>query len=273
MTCVGSVRPQPFCFRFPRRRLRTAAGFSTGCHGDWYLTIGGAGYIAPKYTGDNTYEFTGQPLISLGKAGRGGTLHFAQRQRSRCLCSTDGVVPLRRRRQLHLEAGRRDVRRSQGPFRGAVGGEVGHLRRGLSDRVDTRPRRSSRASRAMTACSATSPSTPSPISRRGSGCPAARAFRSPRAGYFDTYYGVNPKESIASGLSRYTIRAAACKSVGARRRASPGRPPTRSPPACLCRIYPAAGPAADFQPGEGARLRATSSLVGLSATYRFDFRL
>src|SRR4029453_10212344 len=37
--------------------------------GDWYLKVGAAGFPAPKFEGDDTYEFAFSPLISLGKAG------------------------------------------------------------------------------------------------------------------------------------------------------------------------------------------------------------
>src|SRR5262245_30375488 len=37
--------------------------------GDWYLKVGAAGFTAPKYQGDDTYELMFSPIISLGKAG------------------------------------------------------------------------------------------------------------------------------------------------------------------------------------------------------------
>ncbi len=39
--------------------------------GDWYLKLGGAGFTAPKYQGDNKNEFGFSPIISLGRAGQG----------------------------------------------------------------------------------------------------------------------------------------------------------------------------------------------------------
>jgi outer membrane protein len=37
--------------------------------GDWYLKVGGAGFSAPKFDGDDSYEFAFSPIVSLGKSG------------------------------------------------------------------------------------------------------------------------------------------------------------------------------------------------------------
>ncbi len=37
--------------------------------GDWYLKVGAAGLVAPKFEGSNKYKFSAQPLISLGRQG------------------------------------------------------------------------------------------------------------------------------------------------------------------------------------------------------------
>lgn len=39
--------------------------------GDWYLKLGGSGFSAPKYQGDNKNEFRFAPIIALGRAGQG----------------------------------------------------------------------------------------------------------------------------------------------------------------------------------------------------------
>ncbi|MFB9950387.1 MipA/OmpV family protein [Rhizobium puerariae] len=38
--------------------------------GDWYLTLGGAGFVAPKYEGDNGRSLQFSPIISLGRQGK-----------------------------------------------------------------------------------------------------------------------------------------------------------------------------------------------------------
>ncbi|RST87011.1 MipA/OmpV family protein [Aquibium carbonis] len=37
--------------------------------GDWYLKVGAAGFVAPNFKGDDDYRFRGQPLISFGRQG------------------------------------------------------------------------------------------------------------------------------------------------------------------------------------------------------------
>ena len=37
--------------------------------GNWYLKVGAAGFTAPNFDGDDTYELAFSPIISLGKAG------------------------------------------------------------------------------------------------------------------------------------------------------------------------------------------------------------
>ena len=38
-------------------------------HGDWYLTLGATGMVAPKFEGSNSLLLSAQPIISLGKVG------------------------------------------------------------------------------------------------------------------------------------------------------------------------------------------------------------
>ncbi|TIW79802.1 MAG: MipA/OmpV family protein, partial [Mesorhizobium sp.] len=37
--------------------------------GDWYLTVGATGMVAPNFEGGKKYMLSAQPIISLGKAG------------------------------------------------------------------------------------------------------------------------------------------------------------------------------------------------------------
>ncbi|WP_163571290.1 MipA/OmpV family protein, partial [Klebsiella pneumoniae] len=37
--------------------------------GDWYLTLGAKGFIAPRYEGAKDYLLRAAPVISLGRAG------------------------------------------------------------------------------------------------------------------------------------------------------------------------------------------------------------
>lgn len=38
--------------------------------GDWYLTVGVTGLVAPNFEGGKKYLLSAQPIISLGKAGK-----------------------------------------------------------------------------------------------------------------------------------------------------------------------------------------------------------
>ncbi|RUU49294.1 MipA/OmpV family protein, partial [Mesorhizobium sp. M2C.T.Ca.TU.002.02.1.1] len=45
------------------------AGEGSWISGDWYLTLGATGLVAPNFEGGKKYMFSAQPIISLGKVG------------------------------------------------------------------------------------------------------------------------------------------------------------------------------------------------------------
>ncbi|TGR61041.1 MipA/OmpV family protein, partial [bacterium M00.F.Ca.ET.194.01.1.1] len=45
------------------------AGEGSWFSGDWYLTLGATGLVAPNFEGGKKYMLSAQPIISLGKAG------------------------------------------------------------------------------------------------------------------------------------------------------------------------------------------------------------
>jgi outer membrane protein len=45
--------------------------------GDWYLKVGAAGFVAPNFKGDDDYRFRAQPLVSFGR--QGGSTPFSSR--------------------------------------------------------------------------------------------------------------------------------------------------------------------------------------------------
>ncbi|WP_292533211.1 MipA/OmpV family protein, partial [Mesorhizobium sp.] len=45
------------------------AGEGSWISGDWYLTLGATGLVAPNFEGGKKYMLSAQPIISLGKAG------------------------------------------------------------------------------------------------------------------------------------------------------------------------------------------------------------
>ncbi len=244
-------------------------GLFNWVHGDWYLTIGGAGYIAPKYTGDNTYEFTGQPLISLGKAG----------EEARFISRNDAIsLSLFDRGSFRFGAagnfiwkqddGTSDDLRglSEVPFGGEAGifAEVyptewlrvrGELFEGIKSYDGLFGDVTADAFTDLT--------------------PRLRLSGGPRlsfagAGYFDAYYGVTPEESIASGLSVYDP-GSGINSVGAGG-ALTWKTTDRITTSFYAEYTRLLGPAADSSLVE-ERGSANQFLVGISGTYRFDFRL
>ena len=48
--------------------------------GDWYLTLGAKGFVAPRYEGAKDYLLSAAPVISLGRAGKFSSFFVAQRQ-------------------------------------------------------------------------------------------------------------------------------------------------------------------------------------------------
>src|SRR5438552_2861991 len=48
--------------------------------GDWSLTLGGAGLVAPDYEGSDSYALSAAPIISLGR--RGSLTRFSSRNDS-----------------------------------------------------------------------------------------------------------------------------------------------------------------------------------------------
>ncbi|TIW21690.1 MAG: MipA/OmpV family protein, partial [Mesorhizobium sp.] len=45
------------------------AGEGSWISGDWYLTLGATGLVAPNFEGGKKYMLSAQPIISLGKVG------------------------------------------------------------------------------------------------------------------------------------------------------------------------------------------------------------
>lgn len=244
-------------------------GLFNWVHGDWYLTIGGAGYIAPKYTGDNTYEFTGQPLISLGKAG----------EEARFISRNDAIsLSLFDRGSFRFGAAGNFIWKqddgtsddlkglSEVPFGGEAGifAEVyptewlrvrGELFEGIKSYDGLFGDVTADAFTDLT--------------------PRLRLSGGPRlsfagAGYFDAYYGVTPEELIASGLPVYDP-GSGINSVGAGG-ALTWKTTDRITTSFYAEYTRLLGPAADSSLVE-ERGSANQFLVGISGTYRFDFRL
>jgi MipA family protein len=237
--------------------------------GDWYLKVGVAGFSAPKYQGDDAYELMFSPIISLGKAG--DDPRFTSRNDNISLGLFDNgafraglvgrfVMPRDSGDSADL-AGLDDI-----PFGVEVGGfaEVyptdwlrvrGEIRRGFSAHEGVIGNLSADAFAEIT--------------------PEVRVSGGPRmwfgnSAYFDAFYGVSPAESVASGLRPYSPDSGVgAVGVGG---AIDWKTTEKLTTSLFAEYARLTGPAADSSLVE-ERGSPNQYLIGVSATYRFDFHL
>ena len=243
------------------------AGEGSWISGDWYLTIGATGLVAPNFEGGKRYMFSAQPIISLGKAGP--EARFISRNDNISLALIDdGSVRAGLTGKFIFSRDSKDELKGLDPVR--FGGEAGgffefypldwvraraELRHGI---------RSHNGFVADIAADAFYDITPTV---RISGGPRV-SFAS--SDYFDAYYGVNAKEAAASGLSEYHpgggVKSAG---LGGAITWKVTEPMTASVFTEYSRLM---GPAADSSlvKERGDRNQWT---FGVSTTYRFNFTM
>ncbi|RTM10323.1 MAG: MipA/OmpV family protein [Hyphomicrobiales bacterium] len=243
------------------------AGEGSWISGDWYLTLGATGLVAPNFEGGKKYMFSAQPIISLGKAGP--QARFTSRNDNISLALIDdGSVRAGLTGKFIFSRESKDELKGLDPVR--FGGEVGgffefypldwvraraELRHGI---------RSHNGFVADIAADAFYDVTPTV---RISGGPRV-SFAS--SDYFDAYYGVNAKEAAASGLSEYHpgggVKSAG---LGGAITWKVTEPMTASVFTEYSRLM---GPAADSSlvKERGDRNQWT---FGVSTTYRFNFTM
>ncbi len=91
--------------------------------GDWYLQVGAAGFIAPKFEGSNKYRLMGEPMISIGRQGestrfssRNDNMSYALIDRNWFRAGVTGKLLFKRDADIH---GLKDTK-----FGGEVGGFI-----------------------------------------------------------------------------------------------------------------------------------------------------
>ncbi|KQZ13744.1 MltA-interacting MipA family protein [Mesorhizobium sp. Root554] len=236
--------------------------------GDWYLTVGVTGLVAPNFEGGKRYLLSAQPIISLGKAGRDARFVSRNDNISLALIDDGGV---RAGLNGKILFGRdNDERELRGLDRVRWGGEAGGFFEFYPTdwmRVRAEARRGFRAHSGFVADIAADAFYDVTPTVRVSGGPRVSMASSD---YFDAYYGVSAKEEAASGLSEYHPKGG-IKSYGLGGAVSwkVTEPMTTSLFGEYSRL---AGPAADSSlvKERGSRDQFT---VGVSATYRFDFAM
>jgi outer membrane protein len=237
--------------------------------GDWHLRVGAAVFTAPDYEGAEDYLFRAQPLISVSRAG--SVSRFSSRNDAISIGLID-TGDFRAGPTGKLVFGRddgdSDDLRGLDPVR--FGGEAGVFAEFYPTdwlRLRGEVRHGIRSHDGLVADVAADAFLDVTPGVRVSGGPRA-AFAS--SDYFDAYYGVTAAESAASGLSVFDPDGG-LKSLGIGG-AITWQATDRIETSLFGEYTRLMGPAAD---SSLVRERGSENqfLLGVSATYRFDFSL
>jgi outer membrane scaffolding protein for murein synthesis (MipA/OmpV family) len=246
-----------------------AADTGSWFSGDWYLKVGAAGFTAPKFDGDDSYELTFSPIVSLGRAGDDPRFSSRNDNISLGLIDTGAFrAGLAGRFVMSRDAGDSSDLAGLDPIRFGV--EVG----GFAElyptdwlRLRGELRQGFRAHHGVVGNVNIDAFTDVTPDVRVSGGPRL-SFAS--SDYFDAYYGVSASEAAASGLSPYSP-GSGMKSVGVGG-AVDWKTTDRLTTSLFAEYSRLTGPAADSSLVK-ERGSPNQFLLGLSATYRFDFQL
>jgi outer membrane scaffolding protein for murein synthesis (MipA/OmpV family) len=237
--------------------------------GDWYLKVGAAGFAAPRYEGSGKYLFQVSPMISLGKAG--STVRFSSRNDNPAFALIDsGSFRAGATGKLIMPRDQDDDDDLEGLTEVKFGGELGAFAEVYPTdwmRVRGEVRHGIRSHDGIVADVA--------VDAFVDVRPDVRISAGPRLtvasnDYMDTYYGVNSVEAARSGLAAYNPDGG-IHSVGAGA-AITWQVNEKIETSAFAEYKRLVGPAAD---SSLVRERGDRNqfLVGLSATYRFDFTL
>lgn len=237
--------------------------------GNWSLTIGAAGMVGPDFEGSQKYILSGEPLVSFGRQGT--VTRFSSRNDNISFGLIDtgdfraGLVG-----KLLLPRDSSDYRGLKGLHDVKFGGEAGLFAEFYPTdwlRVRGEVRRGIVTHNGYVGDLAVDAFTDITPRVRISGGPRLSAASSD---YFKTYYGVSNAESLASGLSPYSP-GGGFKSVGVGG-AITWKTTDKVTTSLFGEYARLLGPAADSSIVK-ERGSANQFLVGVSATYRFDFTL
>ena len=245
------------------------SGFFAWVHGDWYLTVGAAGSIAPEFEGASKMIFRAAPMISLGKKGpearfssRNDNISFALYEAGSFRAGAVGKIVFPR------DEDDSDGLKGLDPVE--WGGEVGGFAEFYPTdwlRVRGEVRQGIRAHHGVVADVAVDAFKDVTETIRVSGGPRVSMAS---ADYFETYYGVDAEESKKSGLKEYDP-GGGFKSVGAGG-AITWKATDRVTASLFGEYARLVGPAADSSlvKQHGSK---DQFMIGLSSTYRFDFTI
>lgn len=236
--------------------------------GDWSLTLGAAGFMAPRYQGSNALAFNAVPMISLGRSGKGAP--FSSRNDNISVAFFDnGFFRAGPAGKILFERSDSD-RDLKGLGTVRWGGEVG----GFFDlyptnwlRFRTEVRQGIRAHSGVVAdLSADAFHNIAPNLQLSGGPRLSLATSS----YYRAYYGVNPAQSAASGLGIYRP-GSGIRAIGFGG-ALTWKATDKVTTSLFAEYSRLLGPAAD---STVVRQRGSVNqfTIGASATYRFDFSM
>lgn len=238
-------------------------------HGDWYLTVGVTGMMAPDFEGGKKYLLSASPIISLGKAGAATRFTSRNDNISLALVDDGGVrAGLTGKILFGRDDGDADALKGLDPVR--WGGEAGGFFEFYPTdwlRVRAELRHGIRSHNGFVGDIAADAFYDVTPVIRISGGPRV-SFAS--SDYFDAYYGVDAKESVDSGLGEYHpgggLKSAG---VGGAITWKVTDPMTASLFGEYSRLM---GPAADSSLVQ-ERGDKNQFMFGVSTTYRFDFTM
>lgn len=266
-------------FRFPTALTAAAllfvpaTGFAgEGGHfwsGDWYLKVGAAGFYAPRYEGSKSYLLQATPMISLGKAG--SAVRFSSRNDNPSFALIDnGSFRAGATGKLVMPRDEDDSADLRGLTPVKLGGELGGFAEVYPTdwlRVRGEVRHGIRSHSGVVADVAADAFVDvTPDVRLSAGPRVTFATND----YMDAYYRVKPGQVAASGLAAYDPDGGVHSAgVGA---AVNWRATEKIETSAFAEYKRLMGPAADSslvrQRGDRDQF-----LIGISATYRFDFTL
>jgi outer membrane scaffolding protein for murein synthesis (MipA/OmpV family) len=237
--------------------------------GDWYLTVGAAGFVAPEYEGAKDFLFRATPMISIGKVGpearftsRNDNISFSLFESGLIRAGAVGKIVFPR------DEDDADGLKGLDPVR--WGGELG----GFAEiyptdwlRIRGEVRHGIRAHDGIVADNSADAFYDVTPSVRVSGGPRV-SFAS--SDYFDAYYGVSEEEAARSGLSAYSPDGG-LKSIGAGG-AITWKTTDQVTTSLFGEYSRLMGPAKDSSLVQ-ERGSPDQLMLGVSATYRFNFTM
>lgn len=237
--------------------------------GDWYLKVGGSAFVAPRYQGDDSYLFQGKPIISLGRADQ--TVRFTSRNDNPSFSVYDnGAIRAGIVGKLVLPRDKDTSSDLKGLDPVKLGLEAGAFTEVYPTdwmRFRTEVRRGIRSHDGIVADVSADAFMDMTDTVRVSAGPRATFATD---GYMDAYYGVSAKESSKSGLKKYNADGGVQSAgLGA---AIDWKATEKVDTSLFAEYSRLLGSAAD---SSLVRERGAKDqfVIGVSATYRFDFRL